>query len=418
MSPAITALAQKLVQIGYLAEGQGLPGRIFSSLTTSGSLEGYLVLVSLKMMQVYKWLGLLALISVVFMFIRFERAGRYLRREWVTILLTAGVWGLAVSTRTVAVFAGGIVGLYALIKFGRQAMPELTIYTLTASLVSYVTWPFFWVYSLPGLVRSLLFFSDHPLEGKILFEGQLFGEHELPPHYLPKLIAIQFTEPFVVLAIIGILAGIILVIRKQGDKSKLILVSLWFVLPVLYVIITRPTLYNNFRQFLFITPPLFVFVGLGFDRITRGVKRSAVTAFLALAMLIPGVMGIVEMHPLQYSYYNQYVGGFDEAYKNYETDYWDVGWPMMDQIAREVVPSGSRVLTYRDLDYSNRYFKGRYDLTFIHPSRQFDFSDYDYALLHYRDIPYRQPMLDHPLLAWFGVDGVPLYMIYQYRDRP
>ena len=46
------------------------------------------------------------------------------------------------------------------------------------------------------------------------------------------------------------------------------------------------------------------------------------------------IVSIIQLHPLQYSYYNQYVGGFDEAYENYETDYWDVGWPMMDQIAR------------------------------------------------------------------------------------
>jgi hypothetical protein len=354
---------------------------------------------------------------VVFLFVRTERAGNFPRRKWAAMLLAGGIWGMAVSTRTVAVFAGGIVGLYALIRFGPLAVIRLGLYTLVASLFSFIAWPFLWVFGIPGLVRSLLFFSDHLLKGMILFEGQLYGEHDLPPHYLPKLISIQFTEPFVILAIIGLLTGVLLFVRNRVEKAKLILISLWFVLPVAYVILARPTLYNNFRQFLFITPPLFVFIGLGFERVSKELRRPAIAAIIALVVLLPGPIGIAEMHPLQYSYYNRYVGGFDDAVKNYETDYWDVGWPMLDQIAREAIPPGSRVLSYRDLDYANRYFEGRYDLTFLHPSRPFDFTGYDYALIHYRDLPVRQSILDYPMVAWFGLDGVPLYMIYGNDDQ-
>jgi hypothetical protein len=43
---------------------------------------------------------------------------------------------------------------------------------------------------------------------------------------------------------------------------------------------------------------------------------------LILALLLPGIFGIVQLHPYQYTYYNSFIGGTNRASRQYETDYW------------------------------------------------------------------------------------------------
>ncbi|HAX67995.1 MAG TPA: hypothetical protein DCY14_00170 [Anaerolineae bacterium] len=35
-----------------------------------------------------------------------------------------------------------------------------------------------------------------------------------------------------------------------------------------------------------------------------------------------GILPIVQLHPYQYAYYNQFTGGVGGAFRNYETEYW------------------------------------------------------------------------------------------------
>jgi hypothetical protein len=39
-------------------------------------------------------------------------------------------------------------------------------------------------------------------------------------------------------------------------------------------------------------------------------------------ILAPGIIGILQLHPYQYTYYNSFIGGTDGAFRQYETDYW------------------------------------------------------------------------------------------------
>jgi hypothetical protein len=41
-----------------------------------------------------------------------------------------------------------------------------------------------------------------------------------------------------------------------------------------------------------------------------------------LILLLPGIVGFVQLHPYQYTYYNSFVGGTNGAFRRYETDYW------------------------------------------------------------------------------------------------
>jgi hypothetical protein len=86
--------------------------------------------------------------------------------------------------------------------------------------------------------------------------------------------------------------------------------------------IIQPNSYDNFRQYLFITPPLFAMAGAAVDVLFRWLKQPAMGVSLAGIILLPGVIAGIWLHPYEYIYYNALVGWTGSIERSYETDYW------------------------------------------------------------------------------------------------
>lgn len=135
------------------------------------------------------------------------------------------------------------------------------------------------------------------------------------------------TEPTWFLFGLGILIGF----WKHRSRSKefvpLALTLSWFVLLAAYVVIFQPAIYDGVRHFLFILPPVFIFSGFVFERVFE-ITTERINApiwlrtGIVLLILIPGVNGIVQLHPYEYAYYNSFVGGTSGVFRQYETEYW------------------------------------------------------------------------------------------------
>jgi hypothetical protein len=89
-----------------------------------------------------------------------------------------------------------------------------------------------------------------------------------------------------------------------------------------YVLLRRPALYDGLRHFLFILPPIFIFIGLGFELLLDHIAPFWLRAGMILVLIAPGLAGIIQLHPYEYTYYNSFVGGTNGAFRKYETDYW------------------------------------------------------------------------------------------------
>ena len=50
--------------------------------------------------------------------------------------------------------------------------------------------------------------------------------------------------------------------------------------------------------------------------------RTWIHLVFVLAVLAPGLYGIVLLHPYEYTYYNAFTSGTGGAFRRYETDYW------------------------------------------------------------------------------------------------
>jgi hypothetical protein len=243
-------------------------------------------------------------------------------------------------------------------------------YLAVSGIVIYLFWPYLWKNPIVNYLSSLTQASEFPYTGDILFAGTIYKSWSLPKIYLPTLLGIQLTETALILIIIGLVVAGIFLITKPTLRADLVLVGVWFLAPIGAAILLDSNLYNNFRQFLFVLPALFIFAGLALQLIWIRLKGNLVffIPFVCL-ILLPGLYWNWQLHPYQYVYYNSLAGGEVKASLNYDMDYWNTtykdGAEFLNQIAPEnsavyfwnnpitafpYIRSGLKIITDQDLD--------------------------------------------------------------------
>ena len=274
------------------------------------------------------------LLSTLTLLIAFYRHNYQLLITILHILPAALLLGFTTSTRILGPYAGLLVTMYALRTKGKLALPALSVYAIIAMIATYLTWPYLWMNPLMHFWSSIVEMSSYPWFGEVLFNGGKYSSTELPYSYLPVLFAIQLTEPIWLLSI----AGCLIAIQNKVKNRTLVQLSLWwFLIPLVVFIILRIALYDNFRQVLFILPPIFLMAGVAFEAV-KNVKWQIVLIALSL---LPGMLGIVSLHPYEYIYYNSIVGGVNGAQGRFETDYWLTSYRQAAEYLNQTAPPGS-----------------------------------------------------------------------------
>ncbi len=251
------------------------------------------------------------------------------------ILFAAFLLGITTSIRVLGPLAGLLVCIYFLVRIAQtknlrvSMAPWLTLlaYGLIAILTMFVAWPYLWENPITRFFEVLKLMSDNPTNLSVLFGGEVYRAGELPRRYFPFMLAATLTEPVWILFIPGLIAtGWNLLTDHSSQKiNKLSTITLtlsWFLLLVAYVLIRRPSMYDGLRHFLFILPPVFIFIGFAFEYLFRYTATPWLRAGLVFILIVPGLYGIFKLHPYEYTYYNSFVGGTSGVFRNYETDYW------------------------------------------------------------------------------------------------
>lgn len=275
-------------------------------------------------------------------------------RNFSAVLLPAIILGITTSIRVLGPLAGLLVLVYAVGRLGRRfagCIPQLALYGVIAILAMFATWPFLWGNPLTNFIAVFRLMSDNPTDLSVLFGGEVFRAGELPRRYMPFMLATTLTEPVWPLVTLGVAVGYYGLFKqfrtlrerlqdadaKDGRRSlrssldrsairnqlvSLSLVLLWFCILLVYVLLRRPAMYDGLRHFLFILPPIFIFTGFAFELLQKYVAPSWLYAGLVPLLLLPGFLGIAELHPYEYTYYNSFAGGTSGVFRQYETDYW------------------------------------------------------------------------------------------------
>jgi hypothetical protein len=278
--------------------------------------------------------------------------------------------GMTVAIRTAGLFGGLMVAGYAWHQGRRRSVPFLLAYGVVGGIVAFALWPQLWGGPLEFLRASVESSLQFPDEHEVLFRGQLLLSSGLPRTFLPWLTASQFTLPAVLLLILALPLNMWIASRPARSEIFLWIVLSWFLLPFIAVIAFRLPIYNNFRHLLFLVPPLFVLGAVALERFLQVRGRFAwLVPALTVTMLVPGVVGIVRLHPYEYIYYNELVGGVRGAYGAYELDYWCTSYREAARAVNAIAPAGSTIAVWGPVSAASPFL--RPDLTPQHlPSSQ------------------------------------------------
>jgi hypothetical protein len=179
---------------------------------------------------------------------------------YLKILLAGIILGMVVSIRVIGPLAGVLVCLYFIFKPGRHSFAGMVIYAGVAMLAMYLVWPYLWEAPLAHFIKVIQHMSHNPQTLPVLFNGVVYPSDKLPNTYLPLMLGITLTWPVWPLYISGLVLFGIKIKSKRVDWRSLFPIFLWFLGPFIYVLIVRPPMYDGYRHFLFILPPVFILV--------------------------------------------------------------------------------------------------------------------------------------------------------------
>ncbi|HNB39934.1 MAG TPA: hypothetical protein PLG52_00445 [Anaerolineales bacterium] len=240
------------------------------------------------------------------------------------LLLASFFLGIATSIRILGPLAAILNVLYALVQGIKISelikRPVIWLYACISLVIMFAAWPYLWLNPLDKFVEVFVFMSDNPTQLNVLFAGSNYQAGEIPLRYFPVLLRYTLTEPTYFLIAIGIL----LAFWKSDNKRRLTFAILltWFGILVAYILLRRPAMYDGYRHFLFILPPLFIFAGFAFEAMFNWLKQGWQKAILTSVILTFGILPIIQLHPYQYAYYNNFAGGVGGVFRKYETEYW------------------------------------------------------------------------------------------------
>ena len=306
-----------------------------------------------------------------------------LRNKWV--YLSGLILGISITNRSLGLAGGLFILFYLWVKSRSKFISTSIIYLGISLLVVYLSWPGLWGNPIIGIFKSFLGVSTFSWGGKVLFFGEPLSPNNLPAMYIPTLMSIQLTIPALILFFVGVTVSLVKRYRNELDTTLFFIVATWLFLPLMMIFIVKPSIYDNFRHFLFLTPPVFLFAGLGIKYIYSAINKKIISFLLTFAILLPGIIGIINLHPYQYIYYNSLIGGVEGAFRKFETDYWYTSYYESTKYINEVSSKNDTILVYGSWQIVDYY--AREDLNVIKYNKdaeQTQFEESDYAIISTR----------------------------------
>ena len=262
-------------------------------------------------------------------------------REFPKIRISTSAWTALAIAAAINMRIGGILILFLLGLFTgsgwllawHRGEPHPPLLRLLGAMVlitaagyfgGLLAWPYGLMDPLRNPLRALQSMSHFiGAEGKLLFEGKMLLTSGLPWYYIPKWILIScpiaFPSGLLMLALFTAARRPPLALRFMG------MLAFAAIFPWAYAVFKGAILYDSWRHFLFIYPPLVILAAAGWEALLEASGKRKffylTTALWLLCMAEPAIW-MIRNHPYYSVYFNKLVGGLPNAQYNYETDYW------------------------------------------------------------------------------------------------
>jgi hypothetical protein len=239
-------------------------------------------------------------------------------------LLLVGYAGLAVLTKVACLDGSWRERLGFVARSALAFVPALAL----AYLIMIVCWPWS-AQSLLNPIRAIVDFANLDIGGvATMLAGRVYDMQSVPRWYVSTYLLIKLplaVDVGIVLAAAAAARGWHLT-GPPVRRFEIAALAFIAAFPVLCHAAAHGPAFSGLRHFLFVVPPMAALAGIGFDgalaRLVhrRALKRAASLA-LALFLLWPAVT-LIRLHPYEYVYFNELVGGIAGAVRRYDTDYW------------------------------------------------------------------------------------------------
>ncbi len=255
----------------------------------------------------------------------------------VAVLINLRVMGVMLLLAVVA-----MRGLDAWYAEGRQerirVLKTLMSFVGGGVLTLYAIWPYLWEDPFGRLAEAFTIASHLPHKSLELFKGEFVHSTDLPWEYIPTWFLITTPWVALLLGLIGIVAvgyrGLTQprnILRNTQLRFVGLLLAC-FVLPILAIIVLRPTLYNGWRHMYFLYAPFCLLAAYGLHWLISSRLASlsrkkywqvGVYALAGIGLVVI-VIEMVQIHPYQHLYFNALVDRYTPGYlrTQYDMGYW------------------------------------------------------------------------------------------------
>jgi hypothetical protein len=232
----------------------------------------------------------------------------------------------------------------------------------------------------------------------------------------PVLLVKQFTEPAILLVIVGIIL-FLFHIPKSRQKIELgLFFCIFGMLPFFAIILGKTFLYDNFRQVLFLWLPFFVLAGVSLEWLFGFFKHRFAQVGLLVVFCFVGWFASFRLHPYQYVYYNNISGGVVAADSQERlTDYWGISFKEAAYFLNQHARAGARVIVCGPPEGLQMYLRS--GISVSHNCLQSLETGYDYAVLNSRGQSHVNLYPAQPVIYKIGHEQVVFTVIKDLRKK-
>ena len=277
-----------------------------------------------------------------------------------TLAIVGTGFGLSIGSRIMAGFgvitAVLSIGLrvpidtrYRGLRAALAPLRQLLLRLMPAAIIAYAVMALVWPWGVANplnpisAIDTFSHFFEKPWHE--LYGGELITPPDMPRSYVLVLMGLKLPEIFSLLAAAGVLGALVAAFRPAvlpRTRTVLLSIALAALLPIAVTVITRPAMYNGIRHFVFVLPPLAVAGGLAGAWIAERASRFGraasriVAAIFAVGIALP-VIGMARLHPYEYAFFNQLIGGARGAQPLYMLDYWGLALKQAGNALRDTL---------------------------------------------------------------------------------
>jgi len=357
-------------------------------------------------------------------------------KNWLWSILLGVVWGLALATKFPAVLIPIPVVLWAQIFQRNRYSNNIFAMLFVAPFIMLAMQPYLWHNT--G-VRVLEFLYEGISRGNrpdtnfgVAFFGSTLLSSQLPWYYSFFSVGVTTPEPFILLALIGILS--IAWRSQQRAALMLFLVSGMFVMSL--GLLPGAVLHDGVRQLVSALPFMAALAAAGFHSVFSllvqlgsqhlqlarlNVGKVKIAVFLLPLFCLSPLLDLYLSHPFQLSYYNRLVGGPPGAYHvGLETSYFmEAFTPKFLRTLNQKLPPNAIInASWANFmfHFYQREMRLREDIQ-ITDGQAFQF----YILLNRRSAlgPREKRLMDSSVVPFLGMDlaAVPLVSVFDFNKH-